>query len=47
VDGHPDGTTEGAWAMVQAADAWKLQIPLKEYAKDYKELETALKLFGS
>ena len=47
VRGHPDGTTAGARAMVQAADAWRLQIPLKEYAKDHKELETALKFWGS
>lgn len=47
VHGHPDGTTAGARAMVQAADAWRLQIPLKEYAKDHKELETALKFWGS
>ena len=47
VHGHPDGTTAGARAMVQAADAWLKQIPLKEYAKDHKELETALKFWGS
>jgi ribulose-bisphosphate carboxylase large chain len=47
VHGHPDGTTAGARAMVQAADAWRMQIPLKEYAKDHKELETALKFWGS
>jgi ribulose 1,5-bisphosphate carboxylase large subunit-like protein len=33
--------------MVQATDAWLKQIPLKEYAKDHKELETALKFWGS
>jgi ribulose-bisphosphate carboxylase large chain len=47
VHGHPDGTTAGARAMVQAVDAWRMQIPLKEYAKDHKELETALKFWGS
>jgi len=47
VHGHPDGTTAGARAMVQATDAWMKQIPLKEYAKDHKELETALKFWGS
>ncbi|OPY49908.1 MAG: Ribulose bisphosphate carboxylase [Methanosaeta sp. PtaU1.Bin112] len=47
VHGHPDGTTAGARAVVQAADAWRMQIPLKEYAKDHKELETALKFWGS
>lgn len=47
VHGHPDGTTAGARAMVQATAAWLKQIPLKEYAKDHKELETALKFWGS
>jgi len=47
VHGHPDGTTAGAKAMVQAVEAWLKQIPLQEYAKDRKELETALKFWGS
>ncbi|RQW78601.1 MAG: ribulose 1,5-bisphosphate carboxylase [Methanothrix sp.] len=47
VHGHPDGTTAGARAMVQAVEAWQKKIPLKEYAKDHKELETALKYWGS
>jgi len=47
VHGHPDGTTAGARAMLQAMQAWQEQIPLKEYAKDHKELETALKFWGS
>jgi ribulose-bisphosphate carboxylase large chain len=47
VHGHPDGTTAGARAMVQAVEAWQKQIPLQEYAKDNKELETALKFWGS
>lgn len=46
VHGHPDGTTAGARAMVQATEAWQKKIPLKEYAKDHKELETALKFWG-
>jgi ribulose 1,5-bisphosphate carboxylase large subunit-like protein len=33
--------------MVQAVEAWQKKIPLKEYAKDHKELETALKYWGS
>lgn len=45
VHGHPDGTTAGARAMVQAVEAWMKKIPLKEYAKDHKELETALKFW--
>lgn len=47
VHGHPDGTTAGARAMVQAVEAWMRKIPLKEYAKDHKELETALKFWES
>ena len=47
VHGHPDGTEAGARAMVQAVEAWQEQIPLKEYAKDHKELETALRFWGS
>ena len=47
VHGHPDGTEAGARAMVQAVVAWQKQIPLKEYAKDHKELERALCFWGS
>lgn len=47
VHGHPDGTTAGARAMVQAVEAWQKKIPLQEYAKDHKELETALIYWGS
>ena len=46
VHGHPDGTTAGARAMVQATEAWLKHIDLKEYAKDHKELEVALKFWG-
>lgn len=46
VHGHPDGTAAGAMAMVQAVEAWQRKIPLQEYAKDHKELETALKYWG-
>jgi ribulose-bisphosphate carboxylase large chain len=46
VHGHPDGTTAGARAMVQAVEAWQKKIPLQEYAKDHKELETALIYWG-
>jgi len=46
VHGHPDGTTAGARALVQATEAWQRQIPLPEYAKDHKELDTALKYWG-
>jgi ribulose-bisphosphate carboxylase large chain len=47
VHGHPGGTTAGARAMVQAAEAWMKRVPLSEYAADHKELETALKFWGS
>jgi len=47
VHGHPDGTTAGAKAMVQAAEAWMKRVPLSEYAKDHNELDTALKFWGS
>lgn len=47
VHGHPDGTVAGAKAMIQAVEAWMKGIPLKEYSKDHKELETALKFWGS
>jgi len=47
VHGHPDGTTAGAKAMVQAVEAWLKHIPLQEYARDHKELETALRFWGS
>jgi ribulose-bisphosphate carboxylase large chain len=46
VHGHPDGTTAGAKAMIQAVDAWIKKIPLKEYAKEHKELEMALKFWS-
>jgi ribulose-bisphosphate carboxylase large chain len=47
VHGHPGGTIAGAKAMVQATEAWMKQIPLSEYAKDHKELETALNFWGA
>ena len=47
VHGHPGGTTAGARAMVQAAEAWMKRVPLSKYAEDHKELETALKFWGS
>jgi len=46
VHGHPNGTTAGAKAMVQAVEAWMMKIPLDDYAKGHKELETALKFWG-
>ncbi|MBN1160231.1 MAG: ribulose 1,5-bisphosphate carboxylase [Candidatus Diapherotrites archaeon] len=43
IHGHPDGTRAGATAMKQAIDASVKGITLEEYAKDHKELATALK----
>jgi ribulose-bisphosphate carboxylase large chain len=42
VHGHPNGTTAGAIAMVQAVEAWMQEIPLEDFAKDHTELKTAL-----
>lgn len=47
VHGHPGGTTAGARAMVQAAEAWIKRVPLSKYAEDHEELKTALKFWGS
>jgi ribulose 1,5-bisphosphate carboxylase large subunit-like protein len=47
VHGRPDGSEAGARVMIQAAEAWAKQIPLKEYLKDHKELETALRFWVS
>jgi ribulose 1,5-bisphosphate carboxylase large subunit-like protein len=33
--------------MVQSVEAWQKQISLQNCAKDHKELETALKFFGT
>jgi len=42
IHGHPAGTLAGARAARQAAEAAMKKIPLAEYAKNHKELETAL-----
>jgi ribulose-bisphosphate carboxylase large chain len=44
--GHPKGTRAGATAIRQSLDAVTRQIPLKEYAKERKELMEALKKWG-
>ncbi len=46
IHGHPMGTRKGAIAMRQAVDAALNGIPLKEYAKDHKELAAAIKKWG-
>jgi ribulose-bisphosphate carboxylase large chain len=47
VAGHPGGVRAGAMAMSQAVDAVYAGIPKEEYAKDHKELATALEMWGS
>ena len=42
VHGHPDGSTAGAKAMMQALHAAMAGIPLEQAAKENKELERAL-----
>ena len=44
--GHPDGTKAGAIAIRQAVDSAIKKIPLKNYARDHKELKRALDKFG-
>jgi len=46
IHGHPKGTRAGAAAMRQAVDAWMQKKPLKDYAKNHKELELALEKWG-
>jgi ribulose-bisphosphate carboxylase large chain len=43
IHGHPDGTLAGAKAARQAVDAEMLGLEVKEYAKNHKELQAALK----
>ncbi len=43
---HPKGMKAGIDALLQAAEAWKLNIPLKEYAKDHPELQAAIDVWG-
>jgi ribulose-bisphosphate carboxylase large chain len=45
VHAHPKGTNSGAKALVQACEAYKEGIDIKEYAKNHKELAEAIKFF--
>ncbi len=45
VHAHPKGTNSGAKALVQACEAYKKGIDIKEYSKDNKELDQAIKFF--
>ena len=46
IHGHSGGTVAGAKAMRQAVEATLEGVPLKEYARTHKELETALRIWG-
>jgi len=47
IHGHPDGTIAGAMAMRQAVDAAMSSVPLRTYAEKHRELEAALKTWGT
>jgi 2,3-diketo-5-methylthiopentyl-1-phosphate enolase len=46
IHGHPQGTVAGGRAFVAAIDAVTQGIPLKEAAKESRELDAALSLWG-
>lgn len=46
IHGHPLGTKAGAKAVIQAVEATKKGISLKEYASGQKELKSALDVWG-
>jgi len=46
VHGHPGGTMAGAQAMRQAVNAYRDNIPVKEYAKTHEELREAIEKWG-
>lgn len=43
---HPMGLKGGVAALNQAAEAWKLNIPLEEYAADHPELKASIDRWG-
>lgn len=45
IHGHTDGTVSGAKAMRQAVDATLQKVSLKDYSKNHKELQDALKIW--
>jgi ribulose-bisphosphate carboxylase large chain len=47
IHGHPQGTKAGAMAMRQAIDATLAGKSLKDWAKKHKELELAIKKWGT
>ena len=46
IHGHPSGTKAGAKSVIQAIEAYKQGIDLREYAKSHRELAEALKKWG-
>jgi ribulose 1,5-bisphosphate carboxylase large subunit-like protein len=42
---HPNGTKEGAKALVQSCEAFLENIDIDEYAKTHKELKQAITFF--
>jgi ribulose 1,5-bisphosphate carboxylase large subunit-like protein len=46
IHGHTDGTMSGARAMRQAVEATLERTPLKDFAKDHRELKVALETWG-
>lgn len=43
---HPMGIEGGIKALHQAAEAWKADVSLEEYAKDHKELKASIDIWG-
>lgn len=43
---HPDGLAAGVLALSEAAEAWKLDIPLEKYAETHPALAASLKIWG-
>lgn len=43
---HPLGLTAGVKALKQAAESAMKNVPIEEYAKDHRELDAAIKLWG-
>lgn len=46
IHGHPDGSTAGAKAMMQAVEAYMNNIPIEEAVKKYPELKKAIEKWG-
>lgn len=44
---HPEGPRSGAKSLRQAWEAIKLGVPIVEYAKDRRELKSAIEAFGA